>query len=247
MSDHINLDNCSFPKKYLYDIDNFVWASFDKYDPMDKNPIFQSNDIVTIGITPILSYIAGKISKIKIKSKNEHIGKGKRLGTIESLKYFGVIRSPISGTILDINSNLYENPKEINDSPFEKGWIARIVLENPNEIQYLKTIDECKDDILDLVNKFNVKCFKIFPDHELYEIGIECSATLAKLDDYINKRMEIGEIIHLVSDDPTSDLELIRWTDEKKQHLVEIQTEKYLSKLDNKKKYLFHILIKKMH
>lgn len=247
MSNEIKIDNCYFPKHYLYDLENFVWASIDDYDPLDNNSLIKANDIVTIGITPILSYISGKINKIKLKSANEHIVKGKSLGTIESLKYFGVIRTPISGKILEINSKLLENPKEVNDSPQGSGWIAKILLEDPKDTNSLKTINECMDEISYLLKKFNVKCFKIFPDHHLYEIGTECSATLAKLDDYINKHMEIGQTIHLVSDDPTSDLELVRWTEEKKQQLVEIIMEKNNIDLDDKKNYLFHILIKKMH
>jgi len=148
---------------------------------------------------------------------------------------------------LDVNARLLENPKEVNDSPLGSGWIAKILLEDPKDIYSLKTISDCKDDLSNLLKKFNVKCFKVFPDHHLYEIGIECSATLAKLDDYMSKDMEIGQVIHLVSDDPTSDLELIRWTEEKKQQLVEIIMEKNNIAPDNKKNYLFHILIKKMH
>ena len=53
---------------------------------------FDKSVTVKVGIMPILSYIAGKIEKIKLKSEGEIINKGKSLGTLESLNYFGVIR-----------------------------------------------------------------------------------------------------------------------------------------------------------
>ena len=46
-------------------------------------------------------------------------------------------------------------------------------------------------------------------------LGTECSATLAKLDDFMDKKMNVGHIVHLVSDDPTADLEVTRWVNEK--------------------------------
>jgi TusA-related sulfurtransferase len=73
-----------------------------------------------------------------------------------------------------------------------------------------------------------------FPDHEMYEIGVECSSTLAKLDDLI-KRVGAGDVIHIVSDDVTADLEMMRWSELRFQPIVEIRQENNL----------FHILVKK--
>ena len=80
----------------------------------------------------------------------------------------------------------------------------------------------------------------------MYELGTECSATLAKLDDFLDKKMNVGHIVHLVSDDPTADLEVTRWVNENNQELVEIIMEKNELKISNNTNYLFHILIKKL-
>ncbi len=184
------------------------------------------NTIVKVGIMPILSYIAGNIRKIKLKQIGETIIQGKSIGTIESMSYFGVIRSPVSGKIIEINKDLLSNPKRVNDSPFESGWIAKIKPSDPKNFESLQSIDQCKSELSKLIKKFNVKCFKNYPDFEMYELGTECSATLAKLDDFMDKKMGVGQIVHLVSDDPTADLEVSRWTDENKQELLEIMMEK---------------------
>ena len=245
------IDNCNFPTKYLYDIQNFVWVDINTAavvvvdDDIKKSRSSESTSFARVGIMPILSYISGNVKKIKLKAEGDIINKGKSIGTIESLSYFGVIRSPVSGTIVETNRDLLSDPKKINDSPFESGWVAKIKPHNDKDIESLQTLDKCKYEISQLLKKYNVKCFKKFPDFEMYELGTECSATLAKLDDFMEKKMGIGQIVHLVSDDPTADLEVTRWTIDHNQDLVEIIMEKNEVKVSNAPNYLFHILIKK--
>src|SRR5690242_7625763 len=111
----IKIDNCIFPVNYLYDIQNFTWADFN-YNNVEKD-LDDEYKLVKVGIMPILSYIAGNIRKIKLKQIGETVTQGKSIGTIESMSYFGVIRSPISGKIIETNNDLLTNPKRVNDSP----------------------------------------------------------------------------------------------------------------------------------
>jgi TusA-related sulfurtransferase len=69
----------------------------------------------------------------------------------------------------------------------------------------------------------------------MFEIGLECAAALTKLDELVS-RIPIGEVIHLVSDDPTADLEMIRWSEQNRQSLLEMRTEGSL----------FHFIVKKI-
>ena len=240
------IENCVFPINYFYDLDNFIWIKItDKLD--DKR-----NDLnqVLVGITPVYSYITGRILKFKIKPVGTDIIRNRSLGTIESLNHFGIIRSPISGNIVEINQVILDNPKIVNDSPFERGWIAKIkTKDNLESLESIKTIEECKYEIESQIKKFNVKCFKSFPDFHMFELGTECSATLAKLDEFMVKNMRIGHVIRLVSDDPTADLELLRWADQNKQEIVEIVQEKnpvQFSLPNSSNNYLFNIIIKKI-
>ncbi len=240
------IENCVFPINYFYDLDNFTWIKItDKLD--DKR-----NDLnqVLVGITPVYSYITGRILKFKIKPVGTDIVRNKSLGTIESLNHFGIIRSPVSGNIVEINQEIIDSPKIVNDSPFERGWIAKIkTKDNLESLKSIKTIDECKFEIESQIKKFNVKCFRLFPDFHMFELGTECSATLAKLDEFMVKNMRIGHVIRLVSDDPTADLELLRWANQNKQEIIEIVQEKnpVQSALPNSSNnYLFNIIIKKI-
>jgi glycine cleavage system H protein len=69
----------------------------------------------------------------------------------------------------------------------------------------------------------------------MFEIGVECAATLTKLDELL-ARVETGQVVHLVSDDATADLEIIRWSEQTGQSLVELR----------KEGNLFHFIIRKV-
>ncbi len=240
------IENCVFPGSYFYDVDNFTWTKSIDMSDDKKNDVKQ----VLVGITPVYSYIAGRILKFKTKPVGTEIIRNRSLGTVESLNHFGIIRSPVSGNVVEINQEIINNPKIVNDCPFERGWIAKIkTRDNIETLDSIRTIEECKDEMASQIKKFNVKCFKSFPDFQMFELGTECSATLAKLDEFMLKNMRIGHVIRLVSDDPTADLELLRWADQNKQEIVEIVQEKnpVQSSLQNSgNNYLFNIIIKKI-
>jgi glycine cleavage system H protein len=218
----MKIDNCSFPEDLLYDTENFVWMG-------------NKEKTVTIGITTIMTSIAGKLSRIKLKPVGAKLEKGKSCGSLESAKYFGVVRTPISGTIVQVNKSLMDKPKLANDSPYTEGWFVKIEPSDMGDMRTLETIENCHDKMSLAIQKLRVRCFAAFPDHEMFEIGVECSATLAKLDELIEK-IPAGEVIHLVSDDPTADLEMLRWSEEREQSLLEMRNEGNL----------FHFIVKKL-
>jgi glycine cleavage system H protein len=217
----MKIDDCSFPEDLLYDTENFVWLS-------------NKERIVTIGITVIIASIAGKLSVIKLKPIGTQLEKGKSCGSLESAKHFGVVRTPVSGTIVDVNKSLIDNPKLANDFPYTEGWFMKIELSDMEDLKILQTIENCRDKISLAIQELRVRCFAAFPDHEMLEIGVECSATLAKLDELLEK-IPAGEVIHLVSDDPTADIEMLRWSEERGQSLLEMRNEGNL----------FHFIVKK--
>jgi len=218
----MKIDNCSFPEDLLYDTENFVWIS-------------NEEKAVTMGITVIMASVAGKLSSIKLKPVGTKLEKGKSCGVLESAKYFGVVRTPIRGTIVQINNSLMDKPKLANDFPYSEGWFVKIEPSDMTDLNALETIETCRDKMSLAIQKLRVRCFAAYPDHEMFEIGVECSATLAKLDELIGK-ISTGEVIHLVSDDPTADLEMLRWSEERGQSILEMRNEGNL----------FHFIVKKI-
>ena len=80
-----------------------------------------------------------------------------------------------------------------------------------------------------------IRCFAAFPDFEMFEIGLECSAVLAKLNELLT-RIEVGAVVHLVTDDPTSPIEMVRWSDQTGQPVID----------ERKEGNLFHFLVRKV-
>jgi glycine cleavage system H protein len=137
--------------------------------------------------------------------------------------------------IKEINESILSKPKQVNDSPYELGWLSTIAPSNlDKDLNGLKKIGECYIKFKSLIDEFHVRCFKAYPDHEMYELGTECAATLTKLDELLTK-IDIGEIVYLASDDITADLELTRWSKENSQSILEIR----------KEGPIFHFLVRK--
>ena len=90
----MKISHCTFPEGLFYDTENFVWVNVN------------TDKIVTVGITTVLASIAGRLSAIKLKPVNTELEKGKSVGTLESIRYFGVVRTPVSGRIVEINESL---------------------------------------------------------------------------------------------------------------------------------------------
>ena len=220
----MEIEHCVFPDDILYDLDNLVWARK------------EAGNVLVIGITSILSAIAGRISAIQLKDVNTSIRRGKNLGTIESGRYFGAVRAPVAGKIVAVNHELFSNPKLANDSPYEKGWfIALSPTSDIDIMNVMKSLPRDSEEIRALIRTLRVKCYSALPDFEMFEIGIECAATLSKLDDLISG-IKSGQIVHLVSDDPTADIEMTRWSEQTGQKLIETR----------KEENLLHFLVQKM-
>jgi glycine cleavage system H protein len=73
--------------------------------------------------------------------EDDSVSKGDTLATIESVKAAADVIAPISGTIIEINEELADEPEVLNTDPYQNGWIARMTLEDPTEMDELMDAD----------------------------------------------------------------------------------------------------------
>ncbi len=219
----MEIEHCSFPDDLLYDPENNTWARV-------------TTDVeVVVGVTSLLSAIAGRLTSARLKNLGSLVARGRSLGTLESERFVGPIPSPFTGTVLNVNELVREKPRVLNDSPYENGWIATLKTSNLMEEKMLLSTPEHLQNILkEKIAQHHARCFKAFPDHEMFEIGVECSAVLLKLNELVST-IAAGDVVHLVSDDPTSYVEMVRWTESTGHSLVEHRTEGNL----------FHFLVRR--
>jgi len=220
----LEIDHCVFPDDLLYDLENNTWLRI------------EDNGEVTVGVTSVLPAIAGKLTLARLKSAEVAIQRGQSLGTLESLKFVGPVPSPVSGILLKTNGLIVDRPRIINDSPYQEGWIASL---KPSHLALerilLSKSTESKTLLVKKIAEFHVRCFKSFPDHEMSEIGTECSAVLIRLNDLL-ATIPLGEVVHLVSDDQTAYVEMVAWSERTGQNLLDWRQEGNL----------FHFIVKKV-
>ena len=94
-------------------------------------------DIATVGITDYAQSQLGDIVFIELPKAGEKIKKASQLGTIESTKAASELYAPISGEITQVNKDLVNNPQWINESALDKGWMAKVKLEDLAELDGL--------------------------------------------------------------------------------------------------------------
>jgi glycine cleavage system H protein len=90
-------------------------------------------NIVTMGTNDFAQKLAGQIVYVELPSMGRVLEQGKPCGSLESGKWVGRIYAPISGKVESSNQELEDNPELINESPYEKGWICKIIPSNLQE------------------------------------------------------------------------------------------------------------------
>lgn len=100
----------------------------------------------TVGITDFAQEQLGDIVFAEVTKANEEVTKDEEVAVVESVKAASDIFSPVSGLISEVNVLLEDTPETINSDPLENGWIFKITIANPDEL----------DDLMDLesYNKF---------------------------------------------------------------------------------------------
>jgi len=90
-----------------------------------------------IGITDYAAGELGDIVFVDIDPDLENIVSGETFGSIEAVKTVSDLYAPLDGKILEINEALEDAPETINDDPFGDGWIIKIQLDNPSQLDEL--------------------------------------------------------------------------------------------------------------
>ncbi|KAH0287661.1 putative glycine cleavage system H protein, mitochondrial precursor [Aureobasidium namibiae CBS 147.97] len=91
----------------------------------------------TIGISTYAANALGDVVFVELPTKSLEVSSGDTIGSVESVKSASDIMTPVSGTIVEGNSVLEEKPGTINRSPEGDGWIAKIEVRDPKEIEAL--------------------------------------------------------------------------------------------------------------
>ncbi len=102
------------------------------------------DNTATVGITDFAQRQLGDIVYIELPEKGAILEKQSIVGEIESVKAVGELLMPLSGKIIEVNSNLVDNPELVNSSPYGPGWILKLEYTNELEINDLFSVEDYK-------------------------------------------------------------------------------------------------------
>lgn len=94
-------------------------------------------DIGTIGITDYAQKELGDVVFVELPQVGTELEQGDELGSIESVKAVSELFAPVSGEVIEVNESLSDKPDLINGDPYGDGWMVRIRLSRPDEVEEL--------------------------------------------------------------------------------------------------------------
>lgn len=94
-----------------------------------------------VGITDYAQGELGDVIFVELPQPGSKVTQMKPFGTIDAVKTVSDLFAPVSGEITAVNETLQQNPALVNQSPYEKGWMVKIRMENPAEAQGLLTAE----------------------------------------------------------------------------------------------------------
>ena len=118
------------PEDYYYTKDH-EWAQVDE-------------NIVTVGITEFAQNSLGEIVYVELPEEGQKVTQGEPFGVIESVKAVSDLYAPVSGTVIEINQSLGEDPAVLNDDPINDGWLIRIEMDTEKELAILMRAPDYK-------------------------------------------------------------------------------------------------------
>ena len=90
-----------------------------------------------IGVTDFAQKELGDIVFVEVETIDETLEKDEDFGTVEAVKTVSDLLLPVAGTILELNEKLEDTPELINKDPYGEGWIVKIKMSNPAEVDDL--------------------------------------------------------------------------------------------------------------
>ncbi|MBN8808549.1 MAG: glycine cleavage system protein GcvH [Sphingomonas sp.] len=113
-----------------------------RYFTEDHEWVDVDGDIGTVGITDYAQSQLGDIVFVDVPEEGKKVAKGDEAAVVESVKAASDVYSPVSGTVIEGNADLADNPALVNEDADGEGWFFKLTLSDPSELDSL--MDETK-------------------------------------------------------------------------------------------------------
>jgi len=102
-------------------------------------------DTATVGITDFAQSELGDIVYVEIETEGETLDAEEVFGTVEAVKTVSDLFMPVSGEVVEVNEALEDEPEAVNQDPYGKGWMIKVKMTNPDEVNNLLSADQYKE------------------------------------------------------------------------------------------------------
>jgi glycine cleavage system H protein len=104
----------------------------------------ENGNVALIGITEFAQSELGDIVYVEIETVGQELASNEVFGTIEAVKTVSDLFLPVSGKIIEVNQALANSPELVNNSPYEEGWLIKLEVQNPADLDALMDTDAYK-------------------------------------------------------------------------------------------------------
>jgi glycine cleavage system H protein len=101
--------------------------------------------VATVGITDFAQDQLGDIVFVELPAVGDKVSKEDAFGVVESVKAVSDIYAPVSGKVIEVNDDLPENPEMLNEDAYGDGWIIKIEMSDPEELNDLLSATEYEE------------------------------------------------------------------------------------------------------
>jgi len=104
-------------------------------------------DRAIIGITDYAQVELGNVTSVELPEPGDELEQDDSFGSIEARKTVAELYAPLSGTVLEVNSELSNAPEFVNDDPYDGGWLVVIEVTDPEELNLLMSAEHYEDQV----------------------------------------------------------------------------------------------------
>ncbi len=113
-----------------------------KYSKEHEWVLVEDEDGAVIGISDFAQNELGEVVYVEAPELGEKISKDDPFGAVESVKAVSDLYAPVSGAVTEVNDSLPDTPELINEDPYGEGWIIKVAMSDPGELDDLMTAEE---------------------------------------------------------------------------------------------------------